>query len=415
MAPGLLQTNRNFRLHFSASVVSNLGDGVSLLAFPWLATLMTRDPLLISLVVMAGRLPWFLFSLPAGVWTDRFDRQKIMVRADLVRMALTFGVIALILSAPALPPPAGSGDRMILLLAGLTFLLGTAEVLRDNAAQTILPSIVAPADLERANGQMWSAEQVMNQFAGPPLAGALIAFGITLPFGLDAASFAIAAALIAMLTLPPHIIPPRRAFLTEMKEGIVWLLKNALLRRLAIILGITNAVFTAAIAMLTLYSQEILGLNAFGHGLLLTSGAVGGVLAGLVGPRLVARFGPNRTVHAGMAIFTLSYLLMGLFPSRATAVVGLFGDAFGGILWNVVTVSYRQRVIPPEILGRVNSVYRFLGWGMMPIGAIAGGALVQLCQPILGRESALLLPFTLAGLITAALTLYGLFRVRFPE
>lgn len=415
MQRGLLQTNRNFRLHFSASVISNLGDGVSLLAFPWLATLLTRDPFLIALVVMAGRLPWFLFSLPAGVWTDRSDRQKIMVRADLVRMALTIGVIAMILSAPTLPQPAGSGPQMILLLAGLTFLLGTAEVLRDNAAQTILPSIVAPADLERANGQMWSAEQVMNQFAGPPLAGALIAFGVTLPFGLDAASFAVAAALIAMLSLPPHVTPPRRAFLTEMKEGIVWLRKNALLRRLAIILGITNAVFTAAIAMLTLYSQEILGLDAFGHGLLLTSGAVGGVLAGLVGPKLVARFGPNRTVHAGMAIFTLSYLLMGLFPSRATAVIGLFGDAFGGILWNVVTVSYRQRVIPPEILGRVNSVYRFLGWGMMPIGAIAGGTLVQLCQPILGRESALLLPFTLAGLITAALTVYGMRRVRFPE
>ena len=121
MQTGLLQTNRNFRLHFSASVISNLGDGVSLLAFPWLATLLTRDPFLISLVVMAGRLPWFLFSLPAGVWTDRSDRQKIMVRADLVRMALTIGVIAMILSAPTLPQPAGSGPQMILLLAGLTF------------------------------------------------------------------------------------------------------------------------------------------------------------------------------------------------------------------------------------------------------------------------------------------------------
>ena len=204
MAGLLLRQNRNFRLLFSASAISNLGDGVSSLALPWFATLLTRDAFLISLVAMAGRLPWFLFALPAGVWTDRADRQQMMVHADIVRMFLTLGIIALILSTPALPLPEGAGSGMILALAALTFLLGTAEVLRDNAAQTILPSIVAAADLERANGQIWSAEQVMNQFVGPPLAGALIALGITLPFGLDATTFAAAAALVWMLTLPAH-------------------------------------------------------------------------------------------------------------------------------------------------------------------------------------------------------------------
>lgn len=410
----LLRRNRNFRLHFLASTITNLGDGVSVLAMPWLATLLTRDAFLISLVVTAGRLPWLLFSLPAGVWTDRADRRKMMVRADLVRMGLTLGVVGLILSGPTLPQPAGAGAGMILTLAALNFLLGTAEVLRDNAAQTLMPEIVVPADLERANGQMWSAEQVMNQFVGPPLAGALIGFGVALPFGLDAATFAIAAALVAMLTLPPATLPPRRAFLTELKEGFLWLKGHVFIRRLAIILGLTNAAFAAAITMLTLYSQEILGLGAFGHGLLLTAGAVGGVLAGLAGPAIVTRFGPERTVHAAMIIFTLSYLLMGLFPSRIMAVIGLFGDAFGGVLWNVVTVSYRQRVIPPALLGRVNSIYRFLGWGTLPIGAMAGGLIVRLSEPYLGREDALVLPFAVAGLITALLTLYGVFRIRFP-
>lgn len=414
MSTMLLRQNRNFRLHFTAGTISNLGDGVSVLAMPWLATLLTRDAFLISLVVMAGRLPWFLFSLPAGVWTDRADRRKLMVRADLVRMVLTLGVIGLILSVPSLPQPADSGPGMILMLASLGFLLGTAEVLRDNAAQTLMPQIVAPADLERANGQMWSAEQVMNQFVGPPLAGALIGFGIALPFGLDAATFALAAALISMLALPPQILPVRRAFLSELKEGLVWLKDHVLIRRLAVILGITNAVFTAAITMLTLYSQEILGFGPFGHGMLLTAGAAGGVLAGLAGPGIAARLGPGRTVHGAMIIFALSYLLLGLFPSRPMAVVGLFGDAFGGVLWNVVTVSYRQRVIPREILGRVNAIYRFLGWGMMPIGAIAGGLIVRWVEPLIGREDALMLPFTLAGLVTIALTVYGFFRIRFP-
>ena len=90
---------RNFRLLFSASAVSNLGDGVSALAVPWLATLITRDPMLIAAVAFATRLPWLLFSIPAGVWTDRVDRRRLMVQADLFRMLLTFGIVAMILSA----------------------------------------------------------------------------------------------------------------------------------------------------------------------------------------------------------------------------------------------------------------------------------------------------------------------------
>jgi MFS family permease len=414
MAEALLRRNRNFRLVFAASTVSNLGDGVSALAFPWLATLLTRDPFLIALVAMAGRLPWFLLALPAGVWTDRADRRLLMARADLVRMVLTLGVVALILSLPALPLPAAAGYGAILGLATFAFLLGAAEVIRDNAAQTILPSVVVREDLERANGQMWSAEQVMNQFVGPPFAGALIALGIALPFGLDAATFAAAAALIWLVALPPQVLPVRRAFGSELREGFAWLRGHPLIFRLAMILGITNAVFTAAIAMLALYSQEILHLDAFRHGLLLTAGAAGGVLAGLVGPRIVERLGPDLTVHMAMITFAAGYLALGLFPSLPAAVFGLFADAFGGILWNIVTVSYRQRTIPADILGRVNSIYRFFGWGMMPLGAVAGGLLVRLAEPALGREAALLAPFTLAGIVTLALTVYGFFRIRFP-
>ncbi len=406
----LLRDNRNYRLHFLATVISNLGDGVSVVALPWLATLLSRDPLLISLVVMAGRLPWFLFALPAGVWTDRADRRRLMVGADLVRMALTAAIIVLVV----LVTQAG-GHGAILALAGLSFLLGTAEVVRDNAAQTLMPAIVDPAALERANGQLWSAEEVMNRFVGPPLAGALIGMGIALPFGFDAATFAIAAALVSRMTLPRAAPPPPRPFMSEMKEGLVWLWSHALIRRLAIILGLTNAVFTAAMAMLALYAQELLHLGAFAYGALLTAGAVGGVLAGMAGPAITARLGPGATVHLAMAIFAGGYLILGLWPSLPVAVIGLFADAFGGVLWNVVTVSYRQRAIPPQLLGRVNSVYRFLGWGMMPLGALAGGMAVRLAEPLIGREAALQAPFLVAGLVTVGLTLYGMARLRFPE
>src|SRR5690606_3812384 len=138
---------------------------------PWLATLLTGDPLLISMIAVAQRMPWLLFALPVGVWTDRSDRRLLMVRADLVRLALMVCAVAMISATTVLPRPADAGMTVIFSLAVVAFLLGCAEVVRDNAAQTILPSLVAPSDLEHANGQMWSAEQVTGQFIGPPLAG----------------------------------------------------------------------------------------------------------------------------------------------------------------------------------------------------------------------------------------------------
>jgi len=402
---------RGYWLVFAANTVSSLGDGVSKVALPWLATLLTRDALLISVVTLAGRLPWFLFALPAGVWTDRLDRRRLMVSADLVRLVLTAGIVGLILFQTG-----GSGGvAPILALSALTFLLGSAEVLHSNAAQTILPAIVAAADLERANGRLWSAEQVMNQFIGPPVAGALIGIGIAVPFGFDAATFGIAAALVAGLTVPAGARPPRRAFSAEMREGFAWLAGHRLIFQLAILLGLTNAAFTAAMVVLALYAQELLHLGAFAYGLLLTVAAAGGVAAGLAGPAIAARFGARPTVLISLAAFAAAYLALGLWPRVQVAAPALFIEAFAGTLWNVVTVSYRQRIIPGEILGRVNSIYRFFGWGTMPAGALAGGLLVKYSEPLIGRGAALALPFLVAGLITLALTVWAAARLRFPE
>ncbi len=407
----LIAANRNYRLVFSASVVSNLGDGVSALAFPWLATLLTRDALLISSVAMASRLPWFLFTLPAGVLTDRADRRALMIRADIVRMVLTLGVVWLALSAPAASMP-GEGSGTILLLAGFAFLLGTAEVLRDNAAQTVLPSIVDKADLERANGQMWSAETVMGQFVGPPLAGALIALGIAVPFGFDAASFAIAAGLVGLVTLPPRQGDVGRAFWTELTEGIRWMRAHPLLLRLAVVLGLTNACYMATLTILVLYGQEVLGLSAFGYGVLLTIGAAGAVIGGLAAPAIAERVGARASLLIGLSSFAASYLILAMTSSPVIAGAALFIEAAGGMLWNVVTVSYRQRLIPDAILGRVNSIYRFFGWGMMPVGALLGGLIVTLAEPLFGRLAALHAPYLFAGAGATAILIYGALRLR---
>ena len=170
---------RNYWRLWSAHATSNLGDGLASVAFPWLASAVTREPFLIALIAVMSRLPWLVFTLPAGVITDRFDRKKI-----IVSMNLSQGVLALILaltiflernSLPDLNSVADAANfetnySLYISLLLISLLFGFTEVLRDNAGQTFLPSVVEKEQLESANGKLWSAEYVMNSFIGPPIA-----------------------------------------------------------------------------------------------------------------------------------------------------------------------------------------------------------------------------------------------------
>lgn len=406
----ILRRNRNFHLLLSSAGVSNLGDGISALAFPWLATLITRDPLLIAMVGFATRLPWLLFAVPAGVITDRVDRRQLILRADLVRMLLTLGVIAVIFSLPALPP-ADNAMLYIGALCALAFALGMAEVLRDNAAQTVLPSIVAESDLETANGRIWSMEQIMGSFIGPPLAGILIAYAVPAPFLVDAVAFLLAAGLVWAMAIPLRPAPARRSLRVEMAEGWRWMRAHPVILRLALMLGGLNCAGMMVMTMLVLYSQEILGLGPVGHGLLLTAGAVGGVLGGLFCPALAARLGRRPSLLVALALSPVAYFLYAFTAHPVLAGLAEFTVVFAGMLWNVVTVSYRQRHIPDALLGRVNALYRFFGWGSLSIGALLSGAIVAFAEPSLGRELALRLPFLLAGVSGVMLLGYGAKRL----
>ena len=410
--PAMIRENRNFRLLLSGAGMTNLADGVGVLAFPWLATLITTDPRALAIVAFATRVPWFLWSLPVGVWTDRADRQRMMVRADLARMALAFGVVALIMARPEAASPAQVA-LMIAALSGLAFLMGTAEVFRDNAAQTAMPSIVDHDRLEEANGQLWSVEQVTGQFLGPPLAGVLIALAVPAPFVFEALGFGLAAVAIWAIAFPARdAVAVPAGFWREMREGWDWMRARPVILRLAVMLGGLNAAHLATMTVLVLFAQEILGLDAVGFGLLLTAGAVGGVLGGLSCPWIAARLGPQRSLMVALALFPLPYLVLCWTGSAVVAGVMLAVEGFTAILWNVVTVSYRQRVIPDALLGRVNAIYRFFGWGMMPIGALAGGWIMATAAPWLGREDALRLVFLCAAAGFAVFFVYGLARLR---
>ena len=396
---------RNFRLLFASTTVTNLGDGVMAVAVPWLATLLTPDPMLIGLVAGARTLPWFLLSLPAGVITDRFDHRRLLVAADALRIVLTLALLTLALTA-------SPGTGPVLVMAGLTFLLGAAEVLRDNTAQTFVPTVVDRSQLERANGSLWAGEQLAGQFIGPPLAGVLIGVSVALPFGLHAGLLATGVALIASIALPRRAVQGNGAsIMALLREGLGWLWRAVMLRRLAWLLGGFNFIGYGFEAVLVLYGQRVLGLGAVGFGALLATQACGALLGTLIGPWVLRRVSPTAAIVFGMGSFAAVCGVLALGPPLWAVAAALAVNGFSGMLWNIAQVSYRQRHIPAPLLGRVNSAFRFVGTGPAAFGAFFFGALIAWAEPA-GAVQAVLLPYAVAAAIGTVLTLYAVFQLR---
>lgn len=409
----------NYWKLWTASVASNFGDGVAMVAYPWLASLVTRDGFKLGLVVVAGRLPWLLFSLPAGVITDRFDRRKLIVAMDLFRSLLTFGVIFLVLANQSdlvvsglFPLP--NENLLLFALIAATFLFGMAEVLRDNSAQTLMPSIVDKAQLERANGRLWGAELVMNQFVGPPVGGLLIAMALVIPFVVHTGTFMISALILITLVgtfRAPEREGPRPTFGADLKEGFKWLWAHPLLKPLAITLGIVNASAMMAQTTFVFFAQDVLQLEPARFGLLLTAGALGGLAGSLGAPKVASKFSKGVALFMAMIVFAATQVVTGLAGSAVLVWFMFLVGAFFVAVWNVITVSLRQRIIPDGLLGRVNSVYRFFGWGMMSVGAIIGGLMVSVLDPVIGREWSLRAPFLAAAAVQVLLLIYAVPRI----
>lgn len=212
--------------------------------------------------------------------------------------------------------------------------------------------------------------------------------------------------------MPARVAPKLPdGFWQQMRQGIVWIYAHKLIFRLAVMLGALNMLHMITLTVLVLFSQEILGLSAAGYGILLTAGAAGGVLGGLIAPKIAARIGANASLKLALLVFPLPYFAIFLTSNIYVVAAALFVEMLAALLWNVVTVSLRQRSIPDELLGRVNSIYRFFSWGTMPIGAMIGGVLVALFEPEMGREAALRLPYLVGAAGCLALFFYGLCKL----
>ncbi|MCZ2813700.1 MFS transporter [Modestobacter sp. VKM Ac-2979] len=366
-----LLRHHDFRQLWAAETVSQVGTQVTLLALPVLAvSLLEATPLEMGVLTALETAAFLLIGLPAGAWVDRWRRRRVLVTADLVRAAVLATLpIAYLLDALTL--------GQLFVVAAAT---GTATVFFDVAYQSYLPALVDRDQLVDGNGKL-EASRAVAQVAGPGITGVLLrVLGAPLLIAVDAASFLLSAFFIGRIQRP-DTVPDRagrRSLRTEIGEGLSFVVHQPLLRRIVACTGTSNLFSTITTTLLVLYALRRLELSESVLGLVFSAGAVGG----LVGAATAARFA--RTVGEGRAIPLAVMVLVpftALTPLAATGAplvfltLGQFGFSWAVVVYNITQVSFRQRLCPPALLGRMNASVRFLVYGTMPLGGLLGGVL----------------------------------------
>ncbi|WP_129782786.1 MFS transporter [Promicromonospora panici] len=352
-----------------AGAIDNVGNGAFVTALPLLAVTLTTDPRLISMVAAASFVPWLLFSLPVGARVDRHSRVDLMRGAQLFQAVVVAGIVILV----------AAGAMNIGSLTAAAFAIGVGQVVFGIASQSVLPEIVETRLLGPANARQYLATTIGQSFLGPPVGSLLFGLAIALPFSLDVVALVASALLLTTLrgTSRPRLRetgqPARRAI----TEGLRWLVRHRLLRTLALLLGVNTFCFQLGNVTLVLLATRELGVTTAGYGLLLAVAAVGSVLGGLLTARLTRVLGQLPVLAVALAINAVVFVLLGLSPSAWTLAALLALSGLVTAVWNVVTVTLRQELVPLDLLGRVNSVYRLLGWGLIPLGALAGGLIAH--------------------------------------
>jgi MFS family permease len=378
----------DFRKIFPAAIISNLGDGALSAAGPLLVASITNEPAAVGAAAFVQQLPWLLFALFSGVLVDRLDRRLMIVAADTFR--------AIVLAALGLAVLLDTAPLWAVYLA--LFLLGTAETLADNASGALLVSAVPKLHLGKANARLFASGTVLQQLGGPPLGALLFAAGAGIPLVFDAVTFAAGAALIARVAVRPPLPDhsTRAAVLHEVREGVRWLWHHSGVRTLALSILVMNITFCAAFATWVLFAREQLGLTETQFGLLVSVGAVGGVLGMPTYHFLEPRVGSVTLLRAGLVIETTVHLILALTrnPWVAGATMAVFG--VHAVVWGIVSTTARQLATPDALMGRVNSVYLLASVGGAAIGSALGGVLAQ--------QYGLAAPFAIAFVAMVAMT-----------
>ena len=358
---------------WTASSLSNLGDGLYQFALPLLALEITRSPSLVSGVTLMLTLAWPVFGLHAGSVVDRFDRRSILLLVSVMRVA-ALGLLTIAIIGGGLTLP-------MLYLAALA--LGVGETLADTALTSLVPATVSPDRLEWANGRITAGQTITNSFLGPPLAGGLLGIGAGLVTGVATSLYGLAA--VALVTLSgTGRAPPNPAAQARppwgVTDGFRFLWRNPTLRRLTLFTAAMNVWWATFYALFVLFAVAPgpLGLTPATFGALTVAMSIGGIVGSLWASRISNVIGPKNALLIDLVGTALLIGVPALTANPWLVAVAMTAAGFGSGIWVVLVASIRQRLTPDPLLGRAYSASRLISWGVLPFAAAAAGVTAEL-------------------------------------
>ncbi|MBD3756549.1 MULTISPECIES: MFS transporter [Microbacterium] len=383
----------DFRRLWTAAAFSNLADGIGRTAVPLIATTLTRDPFVISVIGALAFVPWLVFGIPAGMLVDRFDRRYLMAIANTLRGAVALWLATLTVT--------GSLSLWALLLGTLVF--GIGETLFDNATNAVVPAVVRRPQLDRANGWMQAAQVTIDSFIATPIAGVLFAVSLAVPLWTGAVGYVVP--IVLALLLPLSAARPLReaaegsdpaeagtaaAPRVTASEGFRYLRHERFLRAMVVLTAIIGSALAFAQAGTVLYFLDTHAVPEIAIGFVTAGIGVGALLGAVVAPRIVMRFGRGPVMLGANVAGGAAAILVGLAPEVWSAVIAYAVMAFAVSIWNVPWGALRQQIIPSHLFGRVLGITRTLTWGIFPLATLLGGWVAK---------TDLRLPFLIGGAV----------------
>ena len=365
--PKSLWLNLDYMLLWSGQMVSNVGTQVSELAFPLLILALTNSPAQAGFAGALRALPYLIFSLPAGALIDRWDRKRVMILCDTGRA----------LSMASIPVALMLGHLTILQLYLVSLIEGTLFVFFNIAEAACLPRVVPKEQLPAATAQNMATDGI-TVLLGPSLGGALFSAGRLLPFVADAVSYAVSVISLFFIKVKfqKERVAARRNLGIEIQEGLSWLWHQPLIRFIAILTGGNNLINSGFVLIIIVLAQQQ-HASSFTIGLIFAVGGIGGIIGALIATSLQKRLSFGQAIIGTSWIFALFIPLYAIAPNPLMLGIITAATFVAGPVYNVVQFSYRSAIIPDELQGRVNSVFRLIAFGGQPLGLALTGLLIQ--------------------------------------
>ncbi|MGA1243700.1 MAG: MFS transporter, partial [Candidatus Nanopelagicaceae bacterium] len=351
----------DFSRIWSASLITNLVDGVLRLAPLLLAVSLTEDPILIGALTALGSLPWLFFAIPIGAIVDRVDRRKALVLGNSLRAAIAL-FIAFAVS---------QGFINIWLLLISVFFFGICEVLVDTTSQAVLPQILDKSNYERGNSRLQISEVIVSQFAGAPLSGLLYAVSIALPFFFSTTGFILAGLLILLFPFEREINARKEGEVGQAKLGLKGDIKFALnylfqdkqIFSIVVITTLLGFFYSLSNAIAPLFILKELKVSPALFGVVLAIQGVGALAGSMAAPIVSKYLCRGKALAINVFFASLLVIFIGLSPNAYFFVAVSVLIGFTISVWNILLMSLYQSLIPPELYGRIHGARRTIVWG----------------------------------------------------